>query len=108
MDMKDNLKSFLETGDDWERKGTSLSGVSLIKLPKTRTRPASLAVEINPVNEKGAGIKKKGIMIMGLTELKAFQDVFSNEKLAVLLTAIEEVIPAKKSLNPEKGDILEI
>lgn len=96
MDMKDNLKSFLETGDDWERKETSVPGVSLIRLPRTKTRPASLAVEINPVNEKGAGIKKKGIMIMGLAELKAFQEVFSNEKLSVLLSAIEDVIPVKK------------
>jgi hypothetical protein len=108
MDMKDTLKSFLETGDDWERKETSLPGVSLIRLPRTKTRPASLAVEINPVNEKGAGIKKKGIMIMGLAELNAFQEVFSNEKLAVLLTAIEDVIPVKKIQKPEKSDILEI
>ena len=63
-----SLKSLLETGEDWQRKATSVQGVSIIRLPASKTRNASLAVEINPINESGTPIKKKGVMIMSPNE----------------------------------------
>lgn len=108
MEITDSLKAFMETGEDWERKNTSLKGVSIIRLPKTKTRPASLAIDINPVNERGLPIKKKGMMIMSREELLAFREVFSNEKVDVLLKSIEEVIPGKKAAPAGKEDILQI
>ncbi|MEN6610349.1 MAG: hypothetical protein ABFC24_05865 [Methanoregulaceae archaeon] len=108
MEITDSLKAFMETGEDWERKNTSLKGVSIIRLPKTKTRPASLAIDINPVNERGLPIKKKGMMIMSREELLAFREVFSNEKVDVLLKSIEEVIPGKKAVPTGKEDILQI
>jgi hypothetical protein len=108
MEITESLKAFMETGEDWERKNTSVKGVSIIRLPKTKNRPASLAIDINPVNEKGAPLKKKGIMIMSRAELLAFKAVFTNEKVDALLKTIEDVVPEKKGLKEEKGDILEI
>lgn len=108
MEITENLRVFLDTGEDWERKNTSLPGVSIIRLPATRSRPASLAMEVNPVDENGRPMKKKGIMVMSRTELLAFRQVFGNEKLGQLLTAIEEVLPEKKGAKKSSGDILEI
>jgi hypothetical protein len=108
MELTESLRAFLETGEDWERKNTTLKGVSIIKLPQTRSRPASLAIEINPPNEKGTPMKKKGIMIMGRGELSAFRELFNNEKVEALLVSIEEVAPGKKGSKSGKDDILEI
>lgn len=53
---------------------TSIRGVTILKLPQTKSRPASLAIEINPLTDKGTPMKKKGVMIMGQAELNAFRE----------------------------------
>ena len=108
MELTESLRAFLETGEDWERKITTLKGVSIIRLPQTKSRPASLAIDINPLNEKGAPMKKKGIMIMGRGELIAFRELFNSEKVETLLASIEEVAPGKKGSKSDKEEILEI
>jgi len=109
MEITDSLKAFMETGEDWERKNTSVKGVSIIRLPKTKTRPASLAIDINPVNERGLPMKKKGMMIMSKAELLAFREVFANEKVETLLKTIEEVTPVKKAaVAAGKEDVIQI
>ncbi|HII77061.1 MAG TPA: hypothetical protein HA264_08555 [Methanolinea sp.] len=108
MELNEVLRAFLEGGEDWERKNTSLKGVSIIKLPGTKSRAPSLAIEVNPVNEKGAPMKKKGIMIMSASELSAFREIFSNPKVDGLIRSIEEITPGKKSQKSGAGDILEI
>ena len=72
MAVTENLKSFLEEGADWERKSTSVPGVSIIRLPGTKTRSHSLAVEINPIGEEGRPMKRKGLMVMNRDEMAAY------------------------------------
>ena len=108
MEITENLRVFLDTGEDWERKNTSLPGVSIIRLPATRSRPASLAIEVNPVDENGRPMKKKGVMVMSRGEMLAFQQVFGNGKLERLLGAVEAVLPEKKGVKKNSGEILEI
>lgn len=108
MEVVDNLRAFLDSGEDWERKNTSLQGVSIIKLPATRSRAASLAIEINPLDENGRPMKKKGIMLMSKEEMQAFRKVFGSDKLEVLMNAVEEVVPEKKAARKGMGDVIEI
>lgn len=109
MELTKTLKDFIEEGADWERKQTSLKGVSLIRLPATKNRAASLAIDINPVGENGLPMKKKGIMIMNAAELAAFRATFNNEKVDSLIAALEEVLPERKSAGkPAKADVLQI
>jgi hypothetical protein len=108
MELADTLRNFLENGEDWERKLTSIKGVTILKLPQTKSRPASLAIEINPLTEKGTPMKKKGVMIMGFRELKAFREIFSNEKVEALVTTMEDIIPAKKSGKAGQEEVLQI
>ncbi len=109
MELTEQLKTFIEEGLDWERKPTSVKGVSIIRLPKTKNRSASLAIDINPVNEHGVPMKKKGIMIMNAAELTAFRATFNNEKVDNLIKALEEVLPERKvSAAPAKSDVLQI
>jgi hypothetical protein len=109
MELTDTLKDFMETGGDWERKATSLAGVSIIRLPATKNRPASLAIDVNPINEAGLPMKKKGIMIMNAAELAAFRALFTSEKMDGLINALETVLPEKKAAaKAKKSDVLQI
>src|SRR5271169_5841215 len=109
MQLKDTLKTFIEEGADWERKHTSVKGVSIIRLPATKSRAASLAIDINPIGENGLPMKKKGIMIMNFAELAAFRDTFTNEKIDSLMHALEEVLPERKSSGKlSKADVVQI
>jgi hypothetical protein len=108
MELIDTLRVFLENGEDWERKLTSIRGVTILKLPQTKSRPASLAIELNPLTEKGTPMKKKGLMIMGPSDLKAFRELFNNEKVEVLINSIESVAPGRKGVKGEEGEVLQV
>jgi hypothetical protein len=109
MELTETLKTFIEEGKDWERKHTSVKGVSIIRLPATRNRPASLAIDINPIGDNGLPMKKKGIMIMNSAELAAFRAVFSNEKMDSLINALEDILPERKMAGkPAKPDVLQL
>jgi hypothetical protein len=108
MELTESLKEFIEEGQDWERKNTSVKGVSIIRLPQYKNRPASLAIDINPVGENGLPMKKKGIMVMNADELKAFRETFKNEKLDNLIKALEDVTGRKPSGKPAKADVVQI
>jgi len=108
MEIVESLRTFLENGDDWERKQTSVAGLSIIKLPKTRTRPASLALELNPVGENGLPMKRKGYMVMSTVELAALRSLVASEKIDSLFAAITEVTPEKRPARTVSDSILEI
>ncbi|MDD1707500.1 MAG: hypothetical protein LUO81_04815 [Methanoregulaceae archaeon] len=108
MELNETLKSFLENGDDWERKMTSIRGVTILKLPQTKSRSASLAIDINPLNEKGVPMKKKGVMIMGPSDLHAFREIFNNEKMDLLISSIESITPTRKTLKGNQEDVLQV
>jgi hypothetical protein len=109
MELAATLKTFIEEGQDWERKHTSVKGVSIIRLPATKNRAPSLAIDINPIGSNGLPMKKKGIMIMNAAEIAAFRAAFNNEKIDSLIAALEEVLPERKSSGkPAKPDVLQI
>ena len=108
MDLTASLKEFVEEGADWERKNTSVKGVSIIRLPQYKTRPASLAIDINPIGENGLPMKKKGVMIMSAAELQAFREVFRNDKLDNLIKTLEDVTGKKAAGKPAKADVVQI
>ncbi|PKG32142.1 hypothetical protein [Methanoregula sp.] len=109
MELAETLRTFIEEGADWERKQTSVKGVSLIRLPATKNRAASLAIDINPLGSNGLPMKKKGIMIMNSAEIAAFRAAFNNEKVDSLVAALEEVLPERKTAGtPAKSDVLQI
>jgi hypothetical protein len=109
MELRDTLKSFLEEGADWERRQTSIKGISIIRLPATKSRAASLGIEVNPVGGNGLPMKKRGLMIMNSDELGAFIAVFANEKIRDLMRSIEDVVPERKAAGkPSRPDIVQV
>ncbi len=60
MSLEESLTEFLEDGDDWERKKTSVDGVFILKLPEYKGNPPRLAIELNPTDSSGNPTKKRG------------------------------------------------
>ncbi|HMA04678.1 MAG TPA: hypothetical protein VKO45_02000 [Methanomicrobiales archaeon] len=93
MNVKETLETFLEEGKDWERKQTSIRGVSILRMPRTTTRPPTLAMEINPVDDRGAQMKRKGVMIRSPKELDSLRGILSDPKVVNLMEALASVVP---------------
>ena len=105
----ERLSQFLNEGKDWERKATSIPGVFLIKLPEYKSRPAYIAIEINPVDTSGIATKKRGILIKSRSELEQISKILTNAKIVQLATNIDEVNPEKKTkLLSSETDVYEI
>ncbi|KXA95997.1 hypothetical protein AKJ37_06330 [candidate division MSBL1 archaeon SCGC-AAA259I09] len=111
MSLEESLTEFLEDGDDWERKKTSVDGVFTLKLPEYKGNPPRLAVELNPTDSSGKPTKKRGLMIFNMGELEDFREMINEERLDGLMENIMEVNPEKgkkKRPEEEKEDIIEI
>lgn len=103
MSLAERLKSFLESGKGWERRKTSVPGVFLIKLPEGRGRPASLAVEVNPVDSTGQTRKKRGLVLRSSAELEEFRRLLSDDKLSVLMSEVDRVNPSREKEGDEEA-----
>jgi hypothetical protein len=77
----DRLRQFLNEGRNLERKPTYIPGVFLFRLTSTRGRPASLAIEINPVGTSDSTTKKRGVVIRSAPELEEISRLLSHEKV---------------------------
>jgi hypothetical protein len=105
----ERLTEFLKDGKDWERKATSIPGVFLLRFPAFKSRPSSVAIEINPVDSAGAATKKRGIVIRSRSEYDQIHNILGNDKISELASSIDEVNPEIKSVSMRsKEDIFEI
>ena len=80
-----------------------------MKLPSFRSRQASIAIELNPVNATGAVTKKRGVVIRSTSELNQFNSILADQKLIELARRIDEVNPNQKEESTTTGsDVFEI
>ncbi len=93
----EKLQEFLRNGKDWERRATTVPGIFVLRLPADSRRPASLAVELNPVDELGKPTKKRGLVLRSSGELEEFRKLINDEKLTTLIGKIDEVNPRKNA-----------
>jgi hypothetical protein len=96
----ERFRQFLTDGRNWERKATNIPGVFLFRLPASKTRPASLAIEINPVDTYGSITKKRGVVIRSASELDDISRLLSHPKVSELSKKIDEVNPKKETNGP--------
>ncbi len=109
MSAEDKLSDFLSKSRDWERRPTNIPGIFLLKLPSSRSRHASIAIEINPVDATGAVTKKRGIVIRSTLELDQFNSILADQKLIELARRIDKVNPKQKEESTTTGsDVFEI
>ncbi len=92
-DIKAQLKNHLETGADWEKMETPVPGVNVVKVPATKTRPALLFLEVNPLKEDGKPMKRKGLFVGSKEMLIKFSETLSDDKVFQLIGELERVNP---------------
>ncbi|HUK38462.1 MAG TPA: hypothetical protein VLV30_05045 [Methanomicrobiales archaeon] len=108
MNVRETLEAFLEEGKDWERKPTSVNGVTVLRMPRTTTRPPTLAMEINPVDERGSPMKRKGVMIRSPRELESLRNVLADPKVGHLMDALATVAPPVPSAQKENAGRIDL
>jgi hypothetical protein len=105
----ERLRQFLAEGRIWERKATNIPGVFLFRLPGSKGRLASLAIEINPVDTYGSITKKRGVVIRSASELDEISRLLGHPKVGELSKKIDAVNPNREATTGKCGpDIFEI
>jgi hypothetical protein len=88
-----------------------LAGVFIFRLPASKGRPATLTIEINPVDAYGSITKKRGILIRSNSEFDEISRLLGHTKVEELSKKIDAVNPKREATNfTGKGgrDIFEI
>ena len=75
-EFKNNIKQAVANAKPWQRIPTTAPGVFLIKAP-SRGNGDNLMIEINPVNNEGKPIKRRGLFITNVQQLDLFRDCVS-------------------------------
>ena len=92
-DIENQLKEHLKNGKEWEKMDTPIPGVSVVKVPATKTRPALLFLEINPLKEDGSPMKRKGLFVGSKEMLIKFSEALNDDKTFQLIQELERVNP---------------
>lgn len=86
-----DLATILAEGKDWDIFPTSVAGVYVQRLPKTKNLPPRLSVNINPLGSNGMPSKRRGYTIRSVGEIVALRKVANEEKIENLLEMIDKV-----------------
>ena len=91
--IEEQLKAHLKNVADWEKMETPVDGVNVVKVPATKTRPALLFLEINPLKEDGKPLKRKGLFVGSKEFLIKFSEALNDDKTFQLIGELEKVNP---------------
>ena len=97
-DIEAQLREHLKSGKDWEKMETPVDGVTVVKVPATKTRPALLFLEVNPIKDDGKPMKRKGLFVGSKEMLIKFGEALNDDKVFQLIGEIEKINP-KSSMN---------
>jgi len=96
------LEEHLKNGKDWAKMETPVPGVFVVKVPETKTRPALLFIEVNPLKSDGKPLKKKGLFIRNKEMYLAFKEALEEDAIFTILQNIEAVNPEVKGAGATK------
>jgi len=85
------MVTLLKEGKKWDKLKTTTGGLFVKLLPESKTQPARLCAEINPVDESGMTTKKSGYHLRGLAEVAPIRKILESEELTRLLEKCDEV-----------------
>ncbi|MFW9773853.1 MAG: hypothetical protein ACFFFB_23240 [Candidatus Heimdallarchaeota archaeon] len=101
--IQSQLKEHLDKATDWAKMETPVPGVFVVKVPATKTRPSLLFIEVNPLNEDGTPMKRKGLFVGSKEMLIKFGETLNDDKVFQLIGEIEKVNPKEvKSKSTKK------
>jgi len=94
-ELENKIRTALKEVKAWQRVPTSVNGVYLVKTPADGSNE-TLMVEINPINERGTPMKRRGLFLKNTSEFNGFGDIFGNEKVLELLGTLENIAGGEK------------
>ncbi len=103
-EIEEKIKKALNGVKAWQRVPTSLNGIFLVKTP-TKSGKETMLVEINPNNERGNLMKRRGLFLKNTMELEKFIYILNNEKLMDVLRALENLSGVSEDKKIETIDI---
>jgi hypothetical protein len=103
-EMEVRIKKALNGVKAWHRIPTSLNGVFLVKTP-AKDGKENIMVEVNPKDERGNLMKRRGLFLKSTLELEKFNTVLNNHKLKNVLEALENISGVKEDDKIEPIDI---
>jgi len=89
-ELKQEIINTMVNAKMWMRKPTTAKGIFLIKVPQG-TEGEKVMIEINPVNDQGIPIKRRGLFLSDVNQLREFSKVFSSEKAVKAVKAVQEI-----------------
>jgi hypothetical protein len=89
-ELENRIREALKNVKPWQRVPTTVNGVYLIKTPSDVIKEM-IMVEINPLNERGTPMKRRGLFLKDTIEFGGFKDIFENDRVMYLLGIIEEL-----------------
>lgn len=89
-EMESKIREALKDVKAWQRVPTSVNGVYLVKAPGNADND-TIMVEINPLNERGTSMKRKGLFLKSSLEFEGFGEIFKNESVMELLSTLEGI-----------------
>ena len=92
-DIQEQLDKHLKSAKDWEKMETPIPGVFVVKVPATKTRPALLFLEINPLKENGRPMIRKGLFVKNKEMLIKFTEALTDDKVFKLIQELEAANP---------------
>lgn len=104
MEVEEKIKNALSNVKAWQRVPTSLDGIFLVKTP-VKGGKETMLVEINPKDEKGNFIKRRGLFLKSINELDKFKQALDENKLEEVIKAIENITGAKEMKKIETVDL---
>ena len=96
-ELKKEIINTMVNAKMWMRKPTTAKGIFLIKVPQG-AKGEKVMIEINPVNDQGIPIKRRGLFLSDVNQLREFAKVFSSEKAVKAVQAVQEI---NKEINME-------
>jgi len=103
-EIEEKIKKALNGVKAWQRVPTSLNGIFLVKTP-AKSGKETILVEINPNNERGNLMKRRGLFLKNTMELEKFIYILNNEKLMDVLRALENLSGVNEDKKIETIDI---
>lgn len=99
------LHEFGKDMKDWDKKKTSVTGVTIVKLP-SKNDDLNFGLEIIPVNEEGIPLKRrgKGLFITSLEQWEAFKAIFGNPKAFDLIESINSMRKPRVQVSEESEE----
>lgn len=93
------LKAFLSAGKDWELASTNEPGVfyRVMKGTKASDGKATLAVNINPVDNAGNMLQRNGLNVRSVEDLDEFIRLLTLESTREKVASLSEINPALSS-----------